>query len=145
MKKNSFLGGALVSTIALIMVKIIGVIYVIPFNAMIGSKGGALYGYGYNIYALFLSISSAGFPFAVSKLTSEFIALDNKKMVTHVYKISKKIIFALSAIIFILLFVLATPIAKLIAVSGTGGNTVEDISLILRLVLLGIMIINILI
>ena len=43
MKKNSFLGGALVSTIALIMVKIIGVIYVIPFNAMIGSKGGALY------------------------------------------------------------------------------------------------------
>ena len=103
MKKNSFLGGALVSTIALIMVKIIGVIYVIPFNAMIGSKGGALYGYGYNIYALFLSISSAGFPFAVSKLTSEFIALDNKKMVTHVYKISKKIIFALSAIIFILL------------------------------------------
>ena len=74
MKKNTFLGGALVSTIALIMVKIIGVIYVIPFNAMIGSKGGALYGYGYNIYALFLSISSAGFPFAVSKLTSEFIA-----------------------------------------------------------------------
>lgn len=141
MKKNTFLGGALVSTIALIMVKIIGVIYVIPFNAMIGSKGGALYGYGYNIYALFLSISSAGFPFAVSKLTSEFIALENKKMVTHVYNISKTIIFALSAIIFISLFSLATPIAKLIAVSGTGGNTVEDIAYILRLVSFAILIV----
>ena len=67
MKKNSFIGGAFVSTMAIIMVKIIGVIYVIPFNALIGEKGGALYGYAYNIYALFLSISSAGLPFAVSK------------------------------------------------------------------------------
>ena len=31
MKKNSFLGGALISTIGIIIVKIIGVIYVIPF------------------------------------------------------------------------------------------------------------------
>ena len=38
MKKNSFIGGAFVSTMAIIMVKIIGVIYVIPFNALIGEK-----------------------------------------------------------------------------------------------------------
>ncbi len=141
MKKNSFIGGAFVSTMAIIIVKIIGVIYVIPFNALIGEKGGALYGYGYNIYALFLSISSAGFPFAVSKLTSEYLALENKDKVSQVYKISKNIIFILSLVMFLLLFALATPIAKMIAVSGTGGNTVEDIALVLRLVSFAILVV----
>ena len=141
MKKNSFLSGAFISTLGIIAVKIIGVIYVIPFNALIGQKGGALYGYAYNMYALFLSISSAGLPFAVSKLTSEYIALDSKESVTRIYGISKRIIFLLSAFIFLLLFLLATPIAKLIAVSGTGGNTVEDISMVLRIVSLAILVV----
>ena len=141
MKKDSFFGGALVATLGIIIVKIIGVIYVIPFNALIGTKGGALYGYGYNVYALFLSASSAGFPFAVSKLTSEYLALDDKKTVSRIYKISRNIIFILSVIMFLLLFGLATPIAKLIAVSGTGGNTVEDIAFILRVVSFAILII----
>ena len=141
MKKNSFLGGALISTIGIILVKILGVIYVIPFNALIGEKGGALYGYGYNIYAIFLSMSSAGFPFAVSKLTSEYLALGNKKDVAKVYKISKTIIFLLSFTMFVLLFTLAKPIAKTIAVSGTGGNTVNDIVYVLRLVSFALLIV----
>lgn len=141
MKRNSFLGGALISTIGIILVKILGVIYVIPFNALIGEKGGALYGYSYNIYAIFLSMSSAGFPFAVSKLTSEYLALGNKKEVSKVYKISKSIIFLLSFVMFILLFTLAEPIAKTIAVSGTGGNTVADIVYVLRLVSFAILIV----
>ena len=141
MKKNSFLGGAFISTLGIIIVKIIGVIYVIPFNALIGQKGGALYGYGYNVYALFLSMSSAGFPFAVSKLTSEYIALGNKKDVSRVYKISKAIIFLLSIIMFLLLFILARPIAKMIAVSGIGGNTVDNIVHVLRLVSFAILVV----
>ena len=141
MKKDSFIGGALVATLGIIIVKIIGVIYVIPFNAMIGTKGGALYGYGYNVYALFLSASSAGFPFAVSKLTSEYLALDDKKKVSQVYKVSRNIIFILSIIMFLLLFGLSPLIAKLIAVSGTGGNTVGDITFILRVVSFAILII----
>ena len=71
MKKNTFMEGAILATAGILIVKVMGLIYVIPFNALIGEQGGALYGYAYNIYQLFLSISSAGFPFAVSKLTSE--------------------------------------------------------------------------
>ena len=141
LKKNSFIGGAFVTTMAIILVKVLGIVYVIPFKDLVGEMGGALYGYGYNIYALFLSISSAGFPFAVSKLTSEFLALENKNGVTQVYKISKIIIFSLSFIMFILLLLLATPIAKTLAPSGTGGNTVEDIALILRIVSFSILVV----
>ena len=91
MKKNSFIEGTIVATLGILLVRAIGIIYVIPFNAIIGEQGGALYGYGYNIYQLFLSISSAGFPFAISKLTSEYNALGYKNAILNTYKISLKI------------------------------------------------------
>ena len=84
MKKNTLMEGAIVATLGIIIVKVMGLLYVIPFNAIIGEQGGALYGYAYNIYQLFLSISSAGFPFAISKLTSEYTALGyNSSMLSH--------------------------------------------------------------
>ena len=53
MKKNGFVGGAIVSTVGIVISKILGIIYVIPFNALIGEKGGALYGYAYTLYSFF--------------------------------------------------------------------------------------------
>ena len=105
MKKNSFIDGAIVATLGIIIVKVIGLLYVIPFNAIIGERGGALYGYAYTIYQLFLAISSAGFPFAISKLTSEYSALGYKKAIRDTYDVSKRIILIISIVIFVLLFV----------------------------------------
>ena len=45
MKKESFLKGALISTMCIVFSKILGIIYVIPFHNNIGEKGGALYSY----------------------------------------------------------------------------------------------------
>lgn len=141
MKKNSFIGGAFIATLGIIIVKVIGLLYVIPFNAIIGEQGGALYGYGYNIYNLFLSISSAGFPFAISKLTSEYSALGLKKAVIDTYKIATKIILIISIFIFILLFIFAPQIGKLIIGDVTGGNTYEDIGFVIRMVSFAILVI----
>ena len=55
MKKNSFLAGAAISTIGIIICKFIGLVYVIPFYAIIGVQGGALYSYAYSIYNMFLN------------------------------------------------------------------------------------------
>ena len=141
MKKNSFLEGALIATVGIVIVKIIGLIYVIPFNAIIGEQGGALYGYGYNIYQLFLSISSAGFPFAISKITSEYLALGNKRAVIDTYKLAKKIIIFISIIIFLILFVFSEEIAVLIIGSSTGGNSISDISFVIKMVSFAILIV----
>ena len=77
MKKDSFEKGAFVATICIFITKILGVLYVIPFYMIITTKGSALYSYAYNVYAIFLAISTAGIPLALSKITSEF---DAKKM-----------------------------------------------------------------
>ena len=141
MKKNSFIEGTIVATLGILIVKIIGVIYVIPFNAIIGEQGGALYGYGYNIYQLFLSISSAGFPFAISKITSEFNALGYKKAIKDTYSVSLKIISVISLFIFVLLFIFAPQIGKLIIGSSTGGNTYSDIAFVIRMVSFAILVV----
>ena len=141
MKKNSFIGGAFIATMGIIIVKLIGLLYVIPFNMIIGEQGGALYGYGYNIYNLFLSISSAGFPFAISKLTSEYSALGLKKAVSDTYKIATRIILIISIFIFILLFIFAPQIGKLIIGDVTGGNTYKDIGFVIRMVSFAILVV----
>lgn len=119
----------------------IGIIYVIPFNAIIGEQGGALYGCGYNIYQLFLSISSAGFPFAISKITSEYNSLGYQKAIADTYKISLKMISILSFVIFIILFAFAPQIVKLTIGTSVGGNTYQDIGFVVRMVSFAILVI----
>lgn len=141
MKKDSFIKGAVIATLGIVIVKLIGLLYVIPFRAIIGEQGGALYGYAYNIYSLFLAVSSAGFPFAISKLTSEYIALGYNKAVKDTYRLATKIISFISIIIFIILFIFAPQIGKLILGSGTGGNSYSDIAFVIRMVSFAILII----
>lgn len=141
MKKNSFIEGTIVATMGIFLVKVIGIIYVIPLNAIIGEQGGALYGYGYTIYQLFLSISSAGFPFAISKITSEYNALGYKKAISNTYKISLKLISFLSILIFFILFIFAPQIGKLIIGKATEGNTYQDIGFVIRMVSFAILVV----
>ena len=141
MKKNTLMEGAVVATLGIIIVKVMGLLYVIPFNAIIGEQGGALYGYAYNIYQLFLSISSAGFPFAISKLTSEYTALGYKRAVVDTYRISIKIISIISIIIFLILFIFAPHIGKLIIGNSTGGNTYSDVAFVIRMVSFAILVV----
>lgn len=141
MKKNSFIEGTIVATMGIFLVKVIGIIYVIPLNAIIGEQGGALYGYGYTIYQLFLSISSAGFPFAISKITSEYNALGYKKAISNTYKISLKLISVISILIFFILFIFAPQIGKLIIGTATEGNTYQDIGYVIRMVSFAILVV----
>lgn len=53
-----------------------------------GDKGNAIYGGGFQIYALLLTISSIGVPNAVSKLVSERVAIGDHKGAHKIFKIA---------------------------------------------------------
>lgn len=144
MKKNEFIEGALIATIAIIISKILGVLYVIPFYKIIGENGGSLYGYAYNIYNFFLIISSAGIPLAISKITSEYNTLNKNKEKTYMFKYAKKIIFIFSIICFLICFLGSTMIANSIVGNLEGGNTVSDVSFVIKCVSFAILIVPIL-
>lgn len=141
MKKSGFLEGAFIATLAIFFTKFIGIIYVIPFYGIVGTQGGALYGYAYNIYNLFLIISSAGIPLAISKLTSEYNALNKLKEKEYMFQITKKIIFVFSVVCFLICFIFANPIANLIIGNVEGGNTPNDIAFVIRCVSFAILVV----
>ena len=94
MKKNGFLSGAFVSTAGVIICKIIGLLYVIPFYQIIGTQGGALYSYAYTIYSLFLTLSSQGIPVAMSKIVSEYNAKNYQWSKEKAYRMVRNLMVA---------------------------------------------------
>ena len=134
MKKNSFVEGTIIASLSIIFIKILGALYVIPFYKIIGEDGGSLYSYAYNIYNLFLTISITGFPVAVSKIISEY---NEKKMYQakdEAYKISKVIIGFLAIVSFAITFIFSEEIAYLFIGNLTGGNSISDISLVIKVI-----------
>lgn len=132
MKKDTFIKGALISTICIVLSKILGIIYVIPFNSIIGNQGGALYSYAYNVYAIFLNLSTIGIPLAISKIVSEYSTLGYDDAKRRTYKLSIIITTIMATISTIILLIFAEPIASMIKGGVEGGNSIEDIAYIIR-------------
>lgn len=141
MKKNSFMQGAFIATFGIVLCKIMGILYVIPFHSVIGEQGGALYGYAYNIYSIFLSVSQAGIPLAMSKIISEYYTLGYFNAKERAFKITKKFLIIIGIICFLILFIFADQIGYMIIGNVEGGNTREDIAFVIRVISTAILII----
>ena len=87
-KKNTFVKQAAILASAGIMVRILGFAYRLPLTDMIGDKGNGIYSAGYNLYNMFLVISSAGLPAAISKMVSEKITLGQYKNAEKIFGVS---------------------------------------------------------
>lgn len=144
MKKNSFMQGAFIATLGIVLSKILGIVYVIPFYAIIGEQGGALYGYAYSIYSIFLGISQAGIPLAISKIVSEYNVLGYYNAKRRTFKLGKKVLSWLGIICFLVMFIFAKWIAILIIGDVSGGNTIEDVTFVVRVISSAILIVPIL-
>lgn len=141
MKKNSFMQGAFIATFGIVLCKIMGILYVIPFHSVIGEQGGALYGYAYNIYSIFLSVSQAGIPLAMSKIISEYYTLGYFNAKERAFKIGKTFLFIIGFLCFLILFIFADQIGHMIIGNVEGGNTREDIAFVIRVISTAILII----
>lgn len=132
LKKNSFIEGTIIASLAIVITKILGTLYVIPFYSIIGENGGVLYSYAYNIYNLFLNISTAGLPLAISMLVSEYISLNMYEAKERTYKIAKYFTFGISFIAFLILIIFAPNIAGFMLKGIEGGNTISDVATVIR-------------
>lgn len=144
MKKSNFMKGAFITTFGIVLAKLLGAFYVIPFHTLIGDVGGALYGYAYTIYTFFVSLASAGIPLAISKLVSEYQALGYHSVKLRVFKLGKRLSLLMGIICFVLIFFLAPLLAKMILGNVRGGNTISDIVFVIRVIGTAILIVPIL-
>lgn len=109
---ESFLKGTLFLTGAGLFSKVLGSVYRIPLTRMIGPEGMGLFQMAYPIYLIFLALSTAGFPVAVSKLIAERVALGDRSGVKTVRGASLLILTILGALSGVALFWGARPLAR---------------------------------
>ncbi len=144
MRKNSFIQGAFIATFGIVISKILGMVYVIPFYSIIGDQGGALYGYAYSIYSIFLGISQAGIPLAISKIISEYNVLGYYDAKRRAFKLGKKTLMLLGIVCFVIMFLFAGVLADIIIGNVTGGNTKDDVTFVIRVISTAVLVVPLL-
>ncbi len=96
-KKQSFLHGAALLAAAVAVVKFLGALYKIPLAAIIGDAGYSYFNNAYDIYAVLLTISTAGLPVAMSRMIAEANSLGNRRQIERIYRTASVIFLLLGA------------------------------------------------
>ncbi len=112
-KKNTFFGGAAILTLGVILVKLIGAIYKIPLGRILSEEAYSDFTGAYNIYNLFLTISTAGLPVALSKTVSEADAFGRGNQIQRTFRVALVTFTVLGTLSFIAMSRFAQPLATL--------------------------------
>ena len=97
-KKQNFLQGTALLAMATAIVKVIGALYKIPLNAIIGEKGFGYFNTAYEIYNVLLMISTAGLPVAMSRMISQSSSLGHYNQVRRIYATARGIFLGLGIV-----------------------------------------------
>ena len=97
-KKQNFLHGATLLAAATVIVKVIGAVYKIPLQAILGKIGYSYFSSAYDIYTLLLLISTAGLPVAMSRMISQSTSLGDHAQTRRVYNTSRAIFLFIGAV-----------------------------------------------
>ncbi|MCM3737955.1 polysaccharide biosynthesis protein [Bacillus cytotoxicus] len=142
MKGSPFLRGTFFLTMATMISKMLGFIYVVPFTAMVGTGGYVLYTYAYRPYTIMLSIATMGLPLAVSKMVSKYNELDDYHTVKRVLKSGLIFMGCMGVISFLSLYCLAPNLAKVVIDSGDQtGNSVTAVTYNIQIVSFALLIV----
>jgi len=140
---SNIVKGTMLLTGATFLSKFLGMIYVIPFNELVGDTGGTLFNFAYVPYNILISISTIGVPLAVSKFVSKYNSLDDYKTGLRMFKAGITLMLVTGFLAFITLFFGADFLANLMikTSSDTDEIFVEDIAMVLRMVSFALLII----
>lgn len=140
LKKKITINSSFISMLIIVISNILSIIYVIPFHAIVGDSGGALYGYAYTLYSLFMSIAFGGIPLAINRIVNEYQTLGYHGAKKRVLIISKKLALLLGIVCFLILVLLAPLFAKAILGNLVGINSLKDITLVIRIMSISVLV-----
>ena len=104
---RTFLRGAMLMSVSLVVVKLCGMAYKIIMAALLSSYGDAYAGFGsgllnnaYEVYNPLFTLATAGFPIAVSRLVAENLAQKRYRDVVQIHKVSKPFFITMGLVCF---------------------------------------------
>lgn len=141
MSKNTMIRGTILLTSATFISKFLGMIYTIPFESLVGATGGKLYGLAYGPYTIFISLSTVGIPLAVSKFVAKYNSLGDYQTSHRMYKLALRLMMITGVVSFLVLFFGAEWLAGIYIPANSEGITVEDVTMVIRMVSFALIII----
>lgn len=127
---DKMIQGTFWMTFGSIFSRLLGALYIIPWNAMMGSSsdiGNALFAVGYPPYQLFLALGIAGFPSAMSKKVAQYNAKKQYRAGEELFKKSMVFMLITGVVSSIIMYAIAPLIA-----SNSPGSSIEDNTLVIR-------------
>ena len=73
--KQNFIEGAVILTIGMLIVKLVGALFKIPLAIVITENGMGYFGTAYAFYSVVYSLATAGFPIAIARMVAENYSL----------------------------------------------------------------------
>lgn len=138
---SKLLRGTFILTLGTFISKFLGLFYVIPFFALVGKEGTALYNYAYIPYTIFISIATAGIPASVSKFISKYNAIEEYSVGRKLFK-SGIILMAISGVVsFLILYFSAPLLASMVITDEDLISRPEDVVTVIRAVSFALLII----
>jgi O-antigen/teichoic acid export membrane protein len=134
MSTSKLLRGTFILTAGVMISRLLGLFYVIPFYHLVGERGGALYGYGYVPYQIFLSLATGGLPVAVSKFVSKYNALEEYRVGYKLFRSGLVLMLASGLLSWLILYALAPVLAPHVVDAETNVNSVGDVVTVIRAV-----------
>ena len=127
--KQTFIEGALTSSIGILVSKALGLLYVSPLSRMAGSANTVFYSYGYTYYNILLNICGAGLPFAIAALVSKYSTRNDYKAVLTLRKLGMSIMLGLGFTLSLVFIFVANPLAS--QALGSQASS-EDIAILVN-------------
>jgi len=133
MSESRMIRGTLLLTVATFLSKFLGMLFVIPFNAIVGGKDGVfLYSVSYTPYAIILSLSTVGIPLAVSKFVSRYNTLGDYRTGRKLFR-SGLLVMTLTGFLGFLLMYYGAPYFSSITLDGArSGETYHNLVFIMK-------------
>lgn len=112
-QKQNYLHGAAILTAGVVITKILGAIYKIPLGNILGDEGYAHFMVAYNIYNVFLTLSTAGLPVALSRMISEADTLGRTMQMRRTFRVAFVTFACIGFLSSLIMFLFPTELASM--------------------------------
>ncbi len=107
MERSQFIKSTFILVLANTVAKILGAVFKIPLSYILKEEGMAIYQTAFSVYSVFLSFIISGFPFAATKLLSEYHAKGEKEKVKPLVMYLLKFLSFIGILASIIMYLLA--------------------------------------
>ena len=114
--------GAAILSASTLLVKLLGLLFSIPLANFISAEGMSYFYGAYDIFTIFLMLSTAGLPIAVSRMVSTAYARNCRKEADQVFSVSFWLFFSIGLLGSLVMLLGAEQIAQMLHKPGAAGT-----------------------